>query len=410
MSTIDPKAKEKTIILLAVSCLLSIALAFILSRQTVILIRSDHFSRWYATYKLVTEGRSIYDPENGKEIVSLNQIPTDPIEGTFFYPAHVLALTLPLVWLPYPIAHFIWLVLIQFFTIFGIFLVWRVKKWPDSPNQFAFFLLLSILFIPNIQNTIWGQFNTLALISLALVYISLIREHYGLAGLFAIGLTFKPQNMLLTLACLLIWALFERRRWAFLLTFSLGCLVAWAFGEWFEPGWMQKFLQGVRAYNAFHTPQGVLSIDGWLGMAIRTSIILIPLALFLGYRDASPDSLPFTTGIVISLGAWWIVVPVLGMMHLVALPLALVLLLASLKKEMPELYRVAAVVFLGLYFLGLVGFIYGLSRPELYGLHIRLSEFFYKTLAPLVLALLAVPLALRSPKQIQKSGKLSSTS
>jgi hypothetical protein len=52
----SPTTSHKLIILLAVSLLFSAAFSYILSRQPIILIRSDHFSRWYATNKLVHIG------------------------------------------------------------------------------------------------------------------------------------------------------------------------------------------------------------------------------------------------------------------------------------------------------------------------------------------------------------------
>ena len=216
---------NKLLILFLVSLVFSIAFSYLLSNQPTVLIRSDHFSRWYATFKMVTEQRSLYDPQNGKEIVTLNSIPFDPIEGSFFYPAYMIVFILPFVWFPYPLAHFIWLILIQIFLILAIWLIYREIKWPDSINQFTLFFFLSIFFIPNFQNTIWGQFNTIAVISLALIYICLRRQRYFLAGILATGMTFKPQQMLLTLTFLLVWALILKERRRFIFGFILGMLV-----------------------------------------------------------------------------------------------------------------------------------------------------------------------------------------
>jgi hypothetical protein len=91
---------------------------------------------------------------------------------------------------------------------------------------------------------------------------------------------------------------------------------------------------------------------------------------------------------------WWIVGGVMGMMNLVALPVALIWLFAHLEKTYAILYRFALVAYSVLYVLGLAGFIYGLSRPELYGFHIQLSEFAYKIVAPIMTMLLAIPLIL----------------
>jgi hypothetical protein len=254
------------------------------------------------------------------------------------------------------------------------------------------FLLLSIFFIPNLQNTIWGQFNTVSVISLALAYLSLRAGRYGLAGICALGLTFKPQAMLFSLIFLLLWVVFDRRRWAFILGLGAAMLAAWALAEWLEPNWVGSFIYGVRGYNEFHHPTGTLGWMGAGGSLTYTALILGLLFLTFWNRKSEPGSVPFTSGLVLSLCVGWIVMPVLGMMTLVALPLALIWLFANLEKSRPALYRFALRAYLLLYGLGLAGFVYGLTKPELYGLHTQLSELAYKIAAPILTALLAIPL------------------
>ncbi len=56
---------KKRLVLFLVCLIFFISLAAWLSTQSTVLIRSDHFSRWYAVNKLLTEGRSLYNPRNG---------------------------------------------------------------------------------------------------------------------------------------------------------------------------------------------------------------------------------------------------------------------------------------------------------------------------------------------------------
>ncbi len=388
----DPQSKAKTILLLLVCFLFSVVFAYLLTRQQAVLIRSDYFARWYATQKLVTENRSLYDPQNGKDVDYLNGLPFDPIAGNFFYPPYLALLILPLAWTSYPLAHFIWLVTIQLFLIAGILYVSRIEAWPRSSNLLAFFVLLSVYFIPNLQNTIWGQFNTISVISLALTYGCLRNHRYGLAGISALGLIVKPQAMLLTMVFLLIWALFERRRWSFILSFGLGVLAAWAIAEWIEPSWVSRFLDWLRIYTNTYHPQGTLAQWGPAGSVVSILLIIISLGVFVWNRASPADSVQFAGTLVLSLSVWWLVSAVLGMMNLVALPLALIWLFANLEKTRPALYRFALLVYPVLYVLGLLGFLYGLSNPDLYGLHTTLSELAYKIVAPILTALLAIPL------------------
>jgi hypothetical protein len=288
------------------------------------------------------------------------------------------------------VAHFIWLVLIQAFYIAGLYIVIKIAGWPRSPNATAVVFLLSIVFIPNLQNTIWGQFNTVGVISLALVLLALRKGRMALAGLFALGLTFKPQNMLLVLVFLIFWAASQRNRWWFLLSFTGACFGAWLFAERLEPHWIRGFLQGVRAYSAFLHPEGVAA-ELWSGeaRALYLAIVLIALWVFYRNRQHSADSSLFNLCLSFSLAAGWLVVPLFGMIQLVAMPLAVILLLAALREEHPRLYRITLYSCLAIYFLGLLGFIYGLSRPETYGLHVQTSELAYKTVGTILLALLS---------------------
>jgi hypothetical protein len=78
---------------------------------------------------------------------------------------------------------------------------------------------------------------------------------------------------------------------------------------------------------------------------------------------------------------------------MVVLPIAVVLLLSGLKADYPRLYRTALYGVVLLYILGIVGFVWGLSRPELYGKHITWSENAYRVAAPLYIAFSPFPCA-----------------
>jgi hypothetical protein len=386
------QTRTKTVILLLVCVLFSIALAYVLTKQSTVLVKSDYFARWYATRKLVMENHSLYDPQNGIDIDILNGLPDNQIEGNFFYPAYVALLIIPLIWIPFSQAHFVWLVFIQSLFIAGLCLLAKIEKWPESPNKLAIYLLLTLLFIPNLQNTIWGQFNTLSVISLVLVYLCLRKEHYFFAGICALGLTVKPQAMLLVILFLVTWALSERRRWPFILSFGLAGVAIWALTEWIEPNWVGSFMAWLRIYQDTFHPQGVLMGIGPIGAGLNILLLILSLAMILWNRSTSPDSSSFAGMLVFCLCVWWIVGGVMGMMNLVALPMALIWLFAHLEKIQPSLYRLALVAYSVLYIAGLAGFIFGLSRPELYGLHIQLSELAYKIVAPILTMLLTIPL------------------
>ncbi len=401
MKNIDLNTKKLAI--LFITCLLfSVVFSAILSSQPSVLIRSDHFSLWYCVNKLVTENRSIYDPQNGKEVVALNPRPVDPIEGGFYYPAHLMIFFLPFARLPYPLAHFIWNVIVQLFVLIGLFLLYKEIRWPSSVNQFSIFVLLSLLFIPYLQNTIWGQYNTIGVLSLVLIYLALRDEKYFLSGLLAIGVTFKPQNLLLPLIFLLFWALFQKKRWNFISGFLLSCFGFWLFAEYFEPHWVVSFLHGIKIYNTFHQETAVLDYHRWYDALF--SLLLIGLSLWFMIKNirSAPKSAAFTGCLVLSIAVWWVAVPVGGMMHLAALPIVVMMIFPFLEMQFPKLYKLGIFGLSILYGLGLVGFIYGLSNPGLYGIHIQLAEFAYKVSMPFLIVVLTIPLANHKPIEYSK--------
>jgi hypothetical protein len=118
----------------------------------------------------------------------------------------MLIFTGPLALLPYPTAHFLWTIAVQLFYLLSIWLMMRLAQWPTTINHKTIFLVLCTLFLPNLQHTIWGQFNTIGVLSLVVVYLMLQQKRYIWAGIWAAGLTFKPHAYVLTLVFLMFWA------------------------------------------------------------------------------------------------------------------------------------------------------------------------------------------------------------
>jgi len=97
----------------------------------------------------------------------------------------------------------------------------------------------------------------------------------------------------------------------------------------------------------------------------------------------------------LSLAVWSLIVPVIGMLHIVALPIAVVMILSGLERTHPTLYNYALYSILLVYLLGIAGFLWGLSSPDLYGKHILWSGYAYKVAAPILISLFSLPLCLK---------------
>jgi hypothetical protein len=384
--------QKKVLILAAVGLLFAVGLSLVVNRDPAARYRSDIYLRWYALEKLFSEDRNLYDPRTGEEVIGSVWGDRGVVEVTnFYYPAHVIILIGPLALLPYSAAHVIWTISGQVFYLVAVWYAMRLVGWPPSINQKTAFIVAAALFLPQLQHTIWGQFNTIAVLSLVLAYSALRKGRFGLAGILTLGLTFKPHVTLLTLAFLFIWALFKRERWRFFAGFGLAALLTWAVAEFFQPGWVPDFWRSIGEYIS---TRSVVDAVWNPHQFVAVTLCLVVLVLLLRNRLASASSSGFAGCIVLSLAAWFLVVPVIGMMHVVILPVAVVLLLASLRIAHPRLYRYGLYGTIVIYLLGIVGFICGLLSPETYGRHIEWAEAAYKVAAPILLGLFSLPLCL----------------
>jgi hypothetical protein len=360
-----------------------------LNSNTFIRLKADIYLRWYATEKLFSEGRNLYDERNGQEVDDIVYGAASGLEPGYYYPAHLLIFTGPLALLPYSAAHLLWTVAVQLFYLIGIWLMIRHARWPASINYETLFLILSVLFLPHLQHTIWGQFNTIGVLSLVGCYLALQHNRLGWAGVWAIGLTFKPHGLVLTLLFLLLWAVIQRTRWQFLAGFFAAGSILWLMPALWQPAWVIDFWVSLDNYIPVSSV-----VDGVWNPYNLVSIVLVvgTLSVLCWKRHADQHSPAFLGCLLLSLAVWSLVVPILGMFHILVFPPFLVLLLAFYQHNYNRYYRPLVFAFLLIYIAGLSVFLLGLSRPEWYGLHITWSQAVYNGLLPLFVGLLAWPM------------------
>ncbi len=384
--------QKKKHILLLVGLLFSVGVAIILNRVPFIRNKSDIHLRWYATAQLFAEDRNLYDERNGLEVAQI-VYGGDPIHKStnYYYPAHLLIFTGPLALLSYPTAHLVWTTAVQLFYLYALWQLIQNMQWPVTINQITLFLVAAVLFLPSLQHTIWGQFNTIGVLSFALSYLALRQEKYGWAGIWATGLTFKPQATFLLLAFLLLWSLWQRR-WRFILGFALTGIGLWAVAEIFQPGWVFKFIDSLSGY----IPLSSVLDQIWNPYQLVAGGLLVVTALiFVKNRNMAANSLAFAGCLSLSVAAWMLVMPLVGMMHTVILPPVLILILAGLQRSRPNWYRPALLGLTLVYIGGWAVFLWGLFDQTFYDQHILWSEFAYKAILPIFIIALSAPFCMR---------------
>lgn len=387
---LDSRKAEKILILVGISFCVGMAVVLVLN--PVMPFRSDLLPRWYATRQWLLHGRNLYDPQNGIEVFEkFSPYIASPEDANFYYPAHLVIFTLVLALLPYHIAHLVWTFLVQFFYLASLWIVMDMLKMPGSFLRRTLVMITAVLFIPAFQQTIWSQFNTLALFSLVLAIYCLKRERYTLGGMLLVGVTLKPQALLLSLILLLLWSLFDRRRWNFFISFVVAMLVTFILTLIAQPGWLGEFFRGLRVYRT--EIGGAVSVLEriWDPSHLLSAFLLLSaLYLFIRNRHSSIDSAAFAGCIGLSIGCWFLVVPIIGTLHLVALPVAAIFIAWSLRALRHPFYRLAVSIFVVLYLIGWTGFLVGLLSSGPANLHVVLMEIAYKFIAPALIALIAL--------------------
>jgi hypothetical protein len=375
-------------LLLGLVCLVIIgATDWIINSYAWLGAKSDFYARWYAVDRLYSEGRNLYDPRNGDEVDRIVQGPDAIDTGMdFYYPAHILLVIGPLGLLSYETANLLWLFAIQLFYIAGLAIMMWLRKWPPTINQATAFLLAALIAVPTFQHTIWGQFNTIGIFALALTYLAIHRQRYGLAGLFAVGLTFKPQAQLLAFVFLMLWALSDRKRWRFLFGFGAAAFLAWGVTELLQPGWVVDFFHSLNRYSDL---AAVVDLFWNPSRVLTGGFILVALIIFWRNRRAEVQSWAFDGTLAISLALWYIAFPLAWTFHTLMLVLAIVLVASHYQHFQPRLYRLILLALAVLYGAGWIGVALRMTN--------EFALWAYIIVLPLLITLAALPLCLKSP-------------
>ena len=388
MNTKSLPERSRLIILILVGMLYSVGVAYLFANLPNPLLTDDFFPRWHASRMLLTRGRSLYDWENARQVSAVTGWPLVHQLG-YYYPAYLLLFTAPLSMVPYPAAGIIW-------TVCGLWCLWlgtgilaRSFRPHLSINSLTLLLVLITTSVPVFQHTLYAQFNTLAVLALALTWQALRRKKYLLAGIWAGGLLFKPQATLLSLVFLLIWSALKRERWPFGAGLALIGLALWGLAQAFEPGWVLHFWQALDSYepirpalNKIWNPHQILS----LGLLAATFWFIWRL------RRVSAGSSSLAGLLIWTMSLNALIVPAFGMLHIVQLESLFALFLGALAHSYPSFTSRAWMGTAALFIAGLLAFILPLLLTGHSGLQISSAELVYKLAMPIALGLASLPL------------------
>lgn len=218
---------------------------------------NDFASRWGGARAFWREGFSPYSDEATRQIqLLIYGRPIQPEEeqefdpGPFAYPFYTVFLLWPLVWLPYPWAEAVWLVLLEACLSVGLLLALRIHSWRPPRWLLACTTVWAFLFYPDARALILGQFAVFVFAMVALALWAMEEQRDILAGLCLALSTVKPQMVFLLVPLLLWWAMREPR-YRFVGSFLSGMAMLLGASWLAEPGWMTGFLRQMARYSSY---------------------------------------------------------------------------------------------------------------------------------------------------------------
>ncbi|MBC8253315.1 MAG: DUF2029 domain-containing protein, partial [Ardenticatenia bacterium] len=211
------------------------------------------YSRWRGAQVYWLDG---VDPYSEPATLAIQQgiygRPAKPHEdpGPFAYPLFTVFLLFPLVWLPYVWAEAIWLVILQFSLVAGVFLTLSTLNWRLPPWLMALTGLWAVLFYHSARTMLLGQFAGLIFLCITGVLYALKRERNVAAGMLLALTTIKPQMSVFFIPALVLWAI-GQRRWQFLM--ATAATMALLMGASFAllPSWLAQFVGQIARYPSY---------------------------------------------------------------------------------------------------------------------------------------------------------------
>lgn len=217
----------------------------------------SHYSLWQACLKY---GLNPYSDEAVRQTqLAIYGRPAHPNEdqNRLVYPVYSIILYGPFIFIDYPVADAVFMVLLQAGLFAGMVMTLSLVSWRPPPWLLATVLAWSLLNYHEARAVIIGQFAVFGFFVLAGTLFLLKQRCYLAAGLLFVLLTIKPTLIFLAAPFLLLWAA-TRRRWRFVLGFLGGTAFLTLVSLLIWPTWIGDWLGRVGSYPEYTAGQGLV--------------------------------------------------------------------------------------------------------------------------------------------------------
>jgi hypothetical protein len=322
---------------------------------------NDFFSRYVAWRAFLFEGRNPYSDEVTHEIQrEINGRLARPgeDENALIYPWYAVVVQWPFVFLPWPWARAVYMVVCQAVIVVGLALTARLLRWKMSPLLFTCTATWAVLFYPEARGIVLGQI-VITQYLFAVLALWLIRQgHDGWAGVCLALTTVRPTAVFLFVPFLLVYAA-SRRRWRVCISFVAAMVVLVVSGFAFLPNWLADWIHRMSRYPSYTVGQSPVWLlthkatslgSGWeLGLTLAV-LCLMGVTWWLAVRR--PDGAAFHWALGVTLVVSDVIVPRSATTNYVFLLFPIYLVLSSLSRSLP---RASAWLTVSFEIIGLVG-------------------------------------------------------
>jgi Glycosyltransferase family 87 len=292
---------------------------FLFSRQPSNLPRTDFYAPWYGGRELL-HGRSPYRSDvrdatqtfyYGHRLASGDRRD----QHRFVYPAYVVLVLLPTLWLPFPLARVAMLILL----LIGAYLYARIsistlkRASPDTIRvpeiMITFFVLISP---PVIHGLILQQPGLLVAVMVVGALALVVYDQPAWAGMVLAVATSKPQMAVLPVMWFVLWALCGvRTRWPLLAGFlGVWTLLVGIGALLMGPGWIMEWLASLAAYRTYAGRSGAEIFFGHrVGQVLAMLTVFWLLVKVMGLRAVPARSLAFLGSTSVLLAVSVFIVP-----------------------------------------------------------------------------------------------------
>jgi hypothetical protein len=238
-------------LLLVVAVYLALVVGIYFAFSSRVTGANDLYPRWRGAYALLVEGRSPYSEAVTQQIqreMYGRLARADEDQVAFAYPLYVAFLIAPLVLIPYAWAQAAWMALLTVSVIGGVALLTRAMGL--RPLGLASLVLGVLISYPVVRGIFLGQFALLAFGLVALAMISIQDKRDFVAGALLVLATCKPQDVVLIIPLILLWAA-RVRRWRIWMGAGVVGFLLFAISFFFEPDWLSQFYRAVALYPSY---------------------------------------------------------------------------------------------------------------------------------------------------------------